>query len=254
MKISRRNFVGTAGCAAAGALCAFPSLSLTAATGDSRSMRGMPCSLLDLKSNCVLPESLDGYRLALGDEHRLLSELDLDSLEAHRTIVVPAAGTMESSTLNALAAALASGSTIVWESGAAFLSASGFAAHRAILAEQFEISIGQPTELWPSRNLKRSARENSARPGRTSQKGHDTVPYVTYRWPHETRVRDFSRAIPVSANSGRAIAHLGKIPVAWSKPIGRGTFVFLGSPIGPAMRAGDAEAASWLRAVISESV
>jgi hypothetical protein len=254
MKISRRNFVGTAGCAAAGALCAFPSLSLAAAAGDSRSMRGKPCSLLDLKSNCVLPESLDGYRLALGGEHRLLWELDLASLEAHRTILVPAAGTTDSSTLSALSAALVSGATIVLESGAAFLSASEFAAQRAILAEHFEISIGQPADLWMSNPLKRSARENSARPGKAKQTGHDSVPYVTYQWPHETRVRDFSRAIPVSASSGRAIAHLGKIPVAWRKPVGNGTFVFLGSPIGPAMRAGDAEAVSWLRAVISESV
>lgn len=254
MKISRRNFVGTAGCAAAGALCTFPSLSLAGVVGDSRSTRGLPCSLLDLKSNCVLPESLDGYRLALGSDHRSLSALDLNSREVHRAIIVAAAGTTDLATSSALSSALNSGATVVWESGAAFLSTSEFAAHQAILSEHFEISIGQPTELWTSKTLKRTIQKNSARHGKVSQTGHDSVPYVTYHWPHETRVRDFSRAIPVAASSGRAIAHLGKIPVAWRKRIGNGTFVFLGSPIGPAMRAGDTEAASWLRAVISESV
>ncbi|HEY2821803.1 MAG TPA: hypothetical protein VGJ06_12245 [Candidatus Acidoferrum sp.] len=253
MKISRRTFVGTAGCAAAGALCTFPSLSLAVAAGDSRSTRGIRCSLLDLKSNCVLPESLDGYRLALGSDHRSLSALDLDSREAHRAIVVPAAGTIDLATSSALSSALNSGATVVWESGAAFLSASEFAAHRAILAGHFEISIGQPAELWTSKTLRRSEAENLGRSGKPKLTGHDAVPYVTYHWPHETRVRDFSRAIPVSASSGRAIAHLGKIPVAWRKPIGNGTFIFLGSPIGPGMRAGDAEAVAWLRAVISES-
>jgi hypothetical protein len=254
MKISRRNFVGAAGCAAAGALCTFPPLTLATAAGDSRSMRVLPCSLLDLKSNCVLPESLEGYRVALGGDHRSLSALDLDSLEVHRAIVVPAAGTIDSAALSAMSAALNSGATIVLESGAAFLSASEFATHRAVLAKHFEVSIGQPTEVWTSKSSTRTMQENSARLGKINQTGHDSVPYVTYHWPHETRVRDFSRAIPVSASSGRAIAHLGKIPVAWRKPVGDGTFVFLGSPMGPAMRAGDAEAAAWLRAVISESV
>jgi hypothetical protein len=254
MKISRRNFVGTAGCAAAGALCTFPSLGLAVPADDSRTMRGTHCSLLDLKSNCVLPESLDGFRLALRDEHRSLSALDLDSREVHRAIVVPAAGIIDWATVSALLFALNSGATIVWESGAAFLSASEFAAHQAILAEHFEVSIGQPTELWTSTPSRSTAQKILGFTGKIRQAGHDSVPYVTYQWPHETRVRDFSRAIPVSASSGRAISHLGKIPVAWRKPIGNGTFIFLGSPIGPAMRAGDAEAHSWLRAVISESV
>jgi hypothetical protein len=253
MKISRRNFVGSASCAAAGALCSFPSLALAA--GDSRSTRGTHCSLLDLKSQCVLPESRDGYRLALGEDHRTLSELDLDLREVHRAIIVPAAGTVDSAMVDRLSAVLASGTAVVWECGAAFLSPTDFATHQATLQDYFAITIGQPIDLWRSTPPKRiPAHRATDQPLKSKLLGHHQVPYVTYQWPHETRVRDFSRTIPVSAKDGGAIAHLGDLPVAWRRPVGKGTLVFLGSPIGPALRAGDAEAHSWLRAVLAESV
>ena len=253
MKISRRSFVGTASCAAASVFCAIPSLS-SAAT-DSRSARATHYSLLDLKSQCVLPESLEGYRRALGDERRSLSEIELEPRDGHRSIVVPAAGAIGASTANALFAAVSAGATVLWESGAAFLSASDFAAQQALLHEHFTIAIGQPTDLWCSKSPKRISADCPTNQSRKSkQLGHDSVPYVAYHWPHETRVRDFSRAIPVTAKTGHAIARLGDVAVAWRKPIGRGTFIFLGSPIGPAIRAGDAEAHAWLRAVIAEAV
>jgi hypothetical protein len=252
MKISRRDFVGTASCAAAGALCSFPALS--PAANDMRARRETGCSLLDLKSRCVLPESLDGFRLALGEEHRSFSEAELDSREVHGAIIVPAVGAIDSATVSVLSAALSGGATVVWESGAAFLNSSDFAAHQLRLLEHFEITIGQPTELWMTKPPKVSAQRHWRGAQKSKQPGYDQVPYVTYHWPHETRVRDFSRAIPVSARHGSAIAHLGDVPVAWRKPIGKGTFIFLGSPIGPAIRAGDTEAHAWLRAVISESV
>jgi hypothetical protein len=252
VKISRRNFVGTASCAAAGALCSLPPRSLAATK--ARPAHRTCCSLLDLKSRCVLPESFDGYRLALGDEHRSLSEIELDSRDVHRAIIVPAAGTIDSTTRSALSAALTSGTTIVWESAAAFLSPSDFTTQQEMLREHFAITIGQPTNLWSSHSPKPlSAKSATIQPRKSNQFGHAQIPYVTYDWPHETRVRDFTRAIPVSAKTGRAIAHLGHFAVAWRKQIGRGSFIFLGSPIGPALRAGDPEAATWLRAVISES-
>jgi hypothetical protein len=57
--------------------------------------------------------------------------------------------------------------------------------------------------------------------------------------------------IPVSAENGRAIGHWGEIPVAWRKSIGAGTLIFVGSPLGPALRAGDSDAASLLRSLIA---
>jgi len=214
----------------------------------------MSCAILNLGTACVLPESLNGYRLVLGAEHPNFSEFNLGAAEAHRVIIVPAAGTIDSATVSALSAAAESGKTVVWESGAAYLNPSDFAAQKAILMEHFEISIGQPIELWTSQSRKPCSREGWSRPGKPAHTGQDSVPYVIYHWPHESWVRDFSRAIPVSAKCGRAIAYLGELPVAWRKPIGNGTFIFIGSPLGPAMRAGDSEAHSWFRALISESV
>src|ERR1700743_3137802 len=69
MKVSRREFVSTASYAAAAAsLCALPSFGLAASGADARGVGR--CTLLDLESNCVLPESLAGLRAALGKAHR----------------------------------------------------------------------------------------------------------------------------------------------------------------------------------------
>jgi hypothetical protein len=269
MKISRRNFVGTASCAAAGAFCSIQSLNMAGVnSGNSRSSSASHFAVLDLQSRCVLPESLAGYRLALADAHHAhdapgsisLTELELRQADAHRAIILPAVGTIGDDTATALLSALNSGTTVIWESGAAFLNSSDFAAHQSILRDHFAITIAPPKNLWLSNPSSKSQSKSvygrsTAAPhlGKLAptRPGHEQVPYINYHWPHETRVRDFTRAIPVSAKTGRAVAHLGDLSVAWRKPIGRGTFIFLGSPIGPALRAGDAEANSWLRAVIS---
>jgi hypothetical protein len=252
MNISRRHFVGTASRAVAVAFCSFPSLRFE--PSDSRSKRGMHCSLLDLESRCVLPESFQGYQLALGSEHHYLSEAGLDSLYSHHLFIVPAAGTVNPATIRALSDLLDTGTSVLWESGAAFLNPADFEAHRAMLDEHFAITIDRPIELWSSNQPELSLADRARGSRNRKQTGHESVPYVTYNWPLETRVRDFNRAIPVSSKDGLAIANLGDLPVALSKRIGKGTFIFLGSPIGPAIRAGDSEARSWLRSVIADAV
>lgn len=252
MNISRRHFVGTASRAAAVAFWSFPSRGFE--PGDSRSKRAMHCSLLDLESHCVLPESFQGYQLALGSEHHYLTETGLDSRDSHQLFIVPAAGTMNPATIRALSDLLCTGTSILWESGAAFLNPADFAGHRAMLHEHFAITIGRPTEFWSSNEPKLSLADRARGSRNRKQTGHESVPYVTYNWPLETRVRDFNRAIPVSPEDGHVIANLGNLPVALSKRIGKGTFIFLGSPVGPAIRAGDSEARSWLRSVIADTV
>src|SRR5262249_40998970 len=81
--------------------------------------------------------------------------------------------------------------------------------------------------------------------------GHEQIPYVAYRWPREVRLRDFSRVIPVSAANARVIAQWGKTPVALRKNIGSGSLIFVGSPIGPALSAGDVEAHSLLQSILT---
>ena len=72
------------------------------------------------------------------------------------------------------------------------------------------------------------------------------IPYVDYHWPVAVKVRDFSHIVPVRANAKEVIASFDGIPVAAR----RSGFIFLGSPIGPALLAGDREAHLWFSQLI----
>ena len=56
-------------------------------------------------------------------------------------------------------------------------------------------------------------------------------------------------ALPIcrlSTQAGEVIAWVDGLPVALKRPGGRGNLIFLGSPLGPALWAGDAQARRWL--------
>jgi hypothetical protein len=247
MKVSRREFVNTVGCAAAASLCALPSFAFAASDSDARIGAGR--TLLDLQSNCVLPESLAGMLASLGGAHRRVTEIAIDGTDS--VVVVPAAGAVRAETFRAVSALLEGGATVLWESGAAFLQRHEFAEQQALTLEHFGISMEQPIDVWSRLGSHRAsvgAKNQNARNMRAI--GHERVPYVAYRWPREAQVRDFSRVIPVSAAKGRAVADWREIPVSWRKSIGAGTLIFLGSPIGPSLHAGDSEATSLLESLI----
>jgi hypothetical protein len=115
---------------------------------------------------------------------------------------------------------------VLLESGAAF---GDFRSHRDQLRDYFQVLLGPPTELWPARG----------------------IPYVEYTWPVSTKVRDFSRVIPLAPQRGTVIARVDGIPVALARRVGPGTLVYLGSPLGPALWAGDAQARQWLGALVA---
>jgi hypothetical protein len=249
VKVSRREFVSTAGYAtAAASLYAIPSFGFAASDPTARSVAG--CALLDLEANCTLPESLAGMRAALGATHRRVTDLALNGADS--VVVVPAAGTVRAETFGATAELVGRGATVLWESGAAFLGPRDFEYQQHFVRQHFGISMEKPIDVWlhsASRRASVGAKNESARRARAI--GHAQVPYVAYHCPREVLIRDFSRMIPVSAENGRAIGHWGEIPVAWRKSIGAGTLIFVGSPIGPALRAGDSDAASLLRSLIA---
>ncbi len=170
MKVSRREFVSTASCAAAASLCAIPSSasagSVSSANCESHRM------LLNLESNCALPESLGGMRAALGSSHRCIaaSELLLGDLDG--VLIVAAAGSASPGTFSAVAELLARGATVLWESGAAFLSAGDFAQQQALTKEHFGISIGEPVEIWPQLNRES---QKPARPSKVLDRGARSV-------------------------------------------------------------------------------
>jgi hypothetical protein len=268
MKVSRRDFVSTAGCAAVTSLCALPSFGFAA--GEAGGKERPICAMLDLQSNCALLESFEGMGAALGDARRCVTEDKFASnefasrefalgkfLASPAPLIVAGAGAVRPETFGVVAGLLGKGARVVWESGAAFLESHSFAEQQALAREYFGISIGSPVDVWSRSVAQRLAGgagnipevNRSARAMRAI--GHERVPYVAYRWPREAHVRDFSRVMPVSAAAGHAIAHWGEVPVAWSKRVGAGTLVFVGSPIGPALRAGDSEAHSLFSSLIS---
>ena len=247
MRISRRDFLSTV----TGSAATLLSFRFTASDRPGlRPKREPDCALLDLKSHCVLRESLHGYQAALSDEHNYLPDAISDSRCRCGIMIVPGLGPMEPTIAQTLSELLKAGTHLLLESGAGFLSAAEFAAHQRMLHRYFDLTVEPPVALW-SRNPTDDV-FFWHRPGRPPKKepgSHESIPYVNYAWPRKTKVRDFSRVIPVSAKVGDVIGTVGALPVALRRRVNKGTLIFLGSPLGPALRAGDPEARSWLRLV-----
>jgi hypothetical protein len=66
--------------------------------------------------------------------------------------------------------------------------------------------------------------------------------YVWYRWPQATLVRKFETITSVECDPGEAIASYAGVPIGMKRGFGRGGIVFLGSMLGPHLKAGDPDA------------
>jgi len=121
------------------------------------------------------------------------------------------------------------GATVVIESGAGFMKHFAFRWHRRELRERLQIPVAAPVDLWSHgrgrAHLRRvhlaAARQNSG----------------------------FQSRRPAAEQPGEIIAWAGELPVAFKRRVGAGTLIYLGSPVGPALWAGDLEAKRWLHAV-----
>jgi hypothetical protein len=246
MRISRRNFLGTL----AGSVANLLSFRSTALNTPGPRGPEVDCAVLDLRSHCVLRESLQGYEAALSDGHNHLSYATPNAPRRCRIAIVPGVGRMDPSIAQTLLELLKAGAHLLLESGAGFLRPTEFVAHQQMLHRYFDLAVEPPVDLWSGNSTDdfpvghRPRRLPGKEPG-----GHESISYVNYVWPCETKVRDFSRVIPVSAKVGEAIGRVGTLPVALKRRMDKGILIFLGSPLGPALRAGDPEARSWLRLV-----
>ena len=172
--------------------------------------------LLDLAQHCSLRESMAGYALASA------------GLASHRPVlIVPAAVAIPRAAMHQITECLRAGGTVLLESGAGFAGESHFRAHRDAVESGLQIRIERPRG-----------------------KSRD-IPYIDYVWPYATKIRDFSRVVPLPAQPGEIIARADGHPVALTRRVGRGTLIYLGSPLGPALWAGDAEARQWLSRLFS---
>ncbi|HET9709696.1 MAG TPA: hypothetical protein VFP39_15460 [Gemmatimonadales bacterium] len=184
--------------------------------------------VLDLGPHCSLRDSLAGYAAAMEGRAQ---ETDVSSLAPCAVLIVPAAVEIPPAAVRAITASLEAGGLVILESGAGFASARDRSRHRAVLHDAFQVRIESPVDLWPEAN-------------------GSAIPYVDYSWPVAAKVRDFSRVVPLARGAGEIIARVNGLPVALRLRCGRGTLIVLGSPLGPALWAGDAQARLWLRAVV----
>jgi hypothetical protein len=247
MQISRRRFLGAVTGSAA-TLLSFRPIGLYVPGPCPE--RKLDSALIDLHSQCVLRESLQGYQAALSGEHNFVPEPGLDSQRRWRIAIVPSLGPIDPATAQTLSDLLNAGTHLLLESGAGFLSPAEFASHQRMLDRYFNLAVGPRVDLWPGNTTDEALfAHRSERYPRKKLDRQGSIPYVHYVWPRETIVRDFSRLIPVSAQVGEVIGSVGGLPVALKKQVGKGTLIFLGSPLGPLLRAGDPEARSWLQSV-----
>jgi hypothetical protein len=231
MRINRRDFLACAGAVAMGpGLDPWPAGRVfpTGLTGPVR-------VLLDLSEQGGLGESIAGYETALSSMGEGFVRVGPGSLRRCEVVILPAATKLRAETLAAIALRLEAGAVAMLESGAAFGTASEFAAQRAMLRDHLGVHIEAPVDLWAGRPAPRA------------------VPYIDYTWPQPATVRDFSRVVPLGAPTqpGELIASVEGRPVALRRRCGRGTLLFLGSPLGPALWAGDAQARRWLQEALS---
>ena len=214
MAVTRREFLS---CAAASAAA------LATRSRVRRPSLGDGCSLLDLGEQCALRESLAGYQDALAGPQTVTESV----------LIVPAALGIAGAAARRIDRHLEDGGTLILESGAIFATPASrdFREHRDALRD-----LGLQVEA-----PRRFARERMR------------VPYVEFRWPTPVLIRDFGAIVPTDAHNDGCIARVEDTSVALVRRRGRGTLLFLGSPIGPALWAGDAEARRWLHEVLRRS-
>ncbi|HEX5413198.1 MAG TPA: twin-arginine translocation signal domain-containing protein [Terriglobia bacterium] len=227
MPISRRDFLGYAAGASVAGVAGARGLSSFL---PEVARRPSGCLVVDPGPACPLRESAAGYAAALSRLRIPYRAISIDALAHARTMFVPAAVSTEPVVVTKLKNCLESGSVVLYETGAAFLEPEEFGIHKRVIRSVFGVSLHDPVRLWDSADSFKQA------------------PYVDYCRPVITKVRDFSRVVPVSGENAETIAWFGELSVAVQRRIGRGKLVFLGSPLGPHLLSDDREALGWLGA------
>jgi len=183
----------------------------------------------------MLRESLSGFARGLAAAGIHFERASMKAIRAAHFIIVPG-GVCDSAVFAETVRRITdSGSTVLYESGAAYADLAAFEIERRLLRDYLGLSVEGPHELWP------------AKPGAGSPA------YVRYHWPSRVMIRDFSRVIAVTGSTCdlTRIARIGETVVACHRQLGNGTFIFLGSPLGPHLGFGDADAQRLLEAFTS---
>jgi hypothetical protein len=208
------------------------------------------CVLLDAQEHCPLPDSIKGYESALKACGTPFVKASGGYVPSAKVIIMPACVALHPETAADVVAALKAGSFVILESGAGFATAENFAAHQEWLRECWNIRVATPVHLWKDRNDQYGHHQSGGQLAIRDSQTATRVPYVDFHWPLRLKVRDFSYVVPVSELTEHIVGWCGDWPIASKQMRTKGTLIFLGSPVGASLWAGDLEALRWLREVI----
>lgn len=232
MALSRRNFLEVA--------TGFPAVVLGARRVGVQLLsgpgqEGTGFLLLDLGKDCALPESLAGFEAVLRSTSISYQRAPAGTSNVARTLIAPAATLSDHLFAHWLRTCLENGASVLFETGAAYLSPGEFMSQQHWVQDYLGVTIHSPLRIWEEPHA------------------WSRVPYLDYTWPLRTKVRDFSVVVPVSSPDGEAVGWFGETPIAVRKHIGRGMLFFLGSPMGPHLLTGDPQASCWLRELCAQA-
>ncbi len=222
VRLSRRQFLGRA-TGAAGLLALEPPPMPAAADA----------VLVCMPAACRFAESAAGYRAALGRLGIGFAEAPPEQVPPAKLMILPAFVCPGTDLCSRLRKWLDRGSTVLFESAGGFSSMASFRRDREWMRRDFALELEAPVNLWAG--------------------DRPRTPYISYSWPIETRVRDFSRVVPVGAGPGLTIARTEGLTVGVRRQVGKRSLVFLGSPLGPGLWVGEREALRWFAALCREA-
>jgi hypothetical protein len=176
-------------------------------------------------------ESVEGYRLLLGE---------LPALSFYRNaaaqadlIIAPAAIGVTAIEAKNLGMRVLRGATLIFESALGFCEPRDTVEQRGMLNDIFALGIGKPVSVDPTERA--------------------SGLQVNYCWPLQRSTRTFESLTPVDCRESEAIALIGGEPVCLAKKWGKGTLVYLGSMLGPALFAEEREAKAIGAALLTSS-
>ena len=176
-------------------------------------------------------ESMRGFWTTLSPKQWWASAGDPDPFARLSLLIAPNVVSLLPYFVDCVTRALQRGTTVVIESGAGFSDHCSFRQHRRWLRENLGVRVVSPRDPWANQS------PAGAR-------------YIEFTWPRRVKIRDFGPVVvPADQQPGDVIAWAGDLAVAFRRRVGKGTLIYLGSPVGPALWAGDADARRWLYAV-----
>jgi hypothetical protein len=187
--------------------------------------------LLPADPNAIATESALGYRQLLGRKRCAFTVSNELSNSHFRCLILPGVRALPFTFAARLRETASAGAWLILESGLCFASEREVEIQARVLADVFSLHIDTPR---PAQMGLRSGRS-----------------YVHYHWPLHALVPDFSEFTPVRHSDADAIATIHGKVVAVRRHIRRGGIVFLGSPLGPGLFAGDRESSELATELVS---